>query len=83
MRKKPTSRTYRWAKACEGLRNALEQLQEVNQEYTDWREGMPDNLEGSPTHEKLVALEDIDLDELERIIEEAENADLPIGFGRD
>ena len=62
-------RPQRWAAAVA----ALVALQD---EYRDWFERLPENLEGSPTAEKLQAITEIDLDELLAI-------DPPRGYGRD
>ena len=72
---------------------AFERIKEVQEEYNDWRENMPEGLDQSPTAEKLDAIINIDLevedelevnlDELREKIDEAEQADFPLGFGRD
>jgi hypothetical protein len=58
----------RWAEAVETLR----QLQE---EYQTWLENLPEALQDSALAEKLQAVCDVDLEEL--------NIELPRGFGRD
>jgi hypothetical protein len=62
-------RPHRWAAAVA----ALVALQD---EYRAWLDRLPENLEGSPTAEKLQAITEIDLDELLTI-------DPPRGYGRD
>jgi hypothetical protein len=62
-------RPQRWAAAVA----ALVALQD---EYRAWLDRLPENLEGSPTAEKLQAITEIDLDELLAI-------DPPRGYGRD
>ena len=62
-------RPQRWAAAVA----ALVALQD---EYRAWLDRLPENLEGSPTAEKLQAITEIDLDELLTI-------DPPRGYGRD
>lgn len=45
---------------------------------------MPEGLQdGSPTGEKLNAVTEIDLEGALEALQEANNADLPVGFGRD
>jgi len=85
--------------------DALEELKEIQEEYQDWYDNMPYQLQDGPTGEKLSEVTNIDLDwepdvdmtapevpdlsfeldldDLESVIDEAENADLPRGFGKD
>ena len=107
-RKKPPSRSQRWADAVgeaqaalaeiasnvDALENAVEELKEVQQEYSDWKDNLPENLASSSLGEKLEEVTGIDLegiadavrnavDEAESALGEAESIDLPRGFGRD
>jgi hypothetical protein len=107
-RKRPPSRPQRWADAAgraldavneiaghlDDLETAVEELKEVQQEYQDWRDNLPENLANSPLGEKLNEVADLDLedlassvrdacDEAQGKIEEAEGMDLPRGFGKD
>lgn len=103
------SRPKRWAKACDELRtkveaaqeafNAIEdpmsELIELRDEYQDWKDNLPENLDQSPVSEKLgtllddncaeldQGLENFTLEELLELAETLEGADLPLGFGRD
>lgn len=92
------SRTKRWAEAVTAaqtasaeLRSALEELQSVHDEYTEWHENLPENLEFSALGEKLTEVaENIEaqeatsyLDDIDAVLDAAEGVDLPIGFGRD
>ena len=59
-RKKQPSRADRWndalgraRPALSDLKSALEDLEEVRQEYVDWRDNLPENLGQSPVGEKL------------------------------
>lgn len=99
MAKKGTSRAARWAEAeaCSkadtagaDLSAALEELIEIQSEYEEWKDNLPENLQTAPVGEKLEAVCNLDLqgalDSLEEVTEtitEANNADLPQGFGRD
>jgi uncharacterized protein YhaN len=80
--------------AADDLVQALNDLHEVQAEYEDWQGNLPENLAQSALGEKLDAVMDIDIEsvmneplenwgDLERAVDEAEGADLPIGFGRD
>ena len=106
MAKPNNSRTARWAAACQDARAAMEAVQDAAQaaadslealrdiqgEYQDWYDGLPDVSQGTAMAEKLEAVTGLDLDweadpadldSLEAILDEAEGADLPLGFGRD
>jgi DNA repair exonuclease SbcCD ATPase subunit len=93
---KPKSRAQRWQdavadaqEALGSLETALGELDELRQEYEAWRDNLPENLQGSALGEKLDAVADLDLDpasllsEVESALGDAEQADLPMGFGRD
>ena len=62
-------RPRRWAAAVAALI-------ELQDEYRIWRDNLPPNLEGSRLAEKLDAIVELDLEELEAI-------DPPRGYGRD
>jgi len=78
-----TSRPARWAKAVSVALAALEELREMQGEYQEWRDNLPENLEGSALAEKLDAVTELDLDSAVDALEEAESTDIPLGFGRD
>ena len=92
---RPKSRTARWYEAIADARAAAETLQnewanlsDVQQEYQEWLDNLPENLGQSALGEKLQAVTDLDLDEgvvqeaIDRL-DEAEGMDMPLGFGRD
>jgi hypothetical protein len=74
-------------------------LAEIQTEYQGWLDGMSENLQSSAAGEKLASVceldlefevpdepeiqVDFDLDTIEGQVDEAEGADLPVGFGRD
>lgn len=62
------SRPQRWS-------DALNELRQLQEEYRECLENLPENLEGSVLHEKLEAICELDIDELD--------IELPLGFGRD
>ena len=63
------SRVQRW-------RDAVSELQELQDEYQAWLDALPENMEDSATAEALRTICDLDLSELEAIVP-------PRGFGRD
>ena len=63
------SRVQRW-------RDAVLELQELQDEYHAWLDALPQNMEDSATAEALRTICDLDLSELESIVP-------PRGFGRD
>jgi hypothetical protein len=65
----PLSRPQRWA-------TAVATLVAVQEEYRGWFYNLPANLEGSQLAEKLEAICELDLEELQAI-------DPPRGYGRD
>jgi hypothetical protein len=77
------SRPARWAKACADASAAIEELVDLQSEYQEWLDGIPENFSESAVIEKLNAVIDLSFDDALTAIEEAENADLPQGFGRD
>jgi hypothetical protein len=81
--KKHPSRGDRWTEAAQAAFEALERLEEVRQEYEDWRDNLPENLQNSALGEKLNSVADLDIQSAIDVAEEAVNADLPLGFGRD
>lgn len=80
---KPKSRPVRWADACVKAREALQELYDLQQEYEDWRNNLPDNLQDGALADKLAAMEDFDIEGAMDTVCEAEEAELPQGFGRD
>lgn len=99
------SRPIRWAEACQLARGALadivnaqgtleeafENLRDLQSEYSDWKDNLPEMSQGQPIEEKLDAVVDLDLEpdiefdvtDIEFILDEVEGIDLPRGFGRD
>ena len=78
------SRPKRWAQAVDDAQDALSRLVGLQEEYREWLEGLPENLEMSATGAKLEAVCDLEgVEELGMILGELESVDLPRGFGRD
>lgn len=80
---KAPSRTQRWQDAASAAVSALEELKDIQQEYQSWYDNLPENLQSSAVGEKLEAVTNIDLESAYDAAQEAEGADLPLGFGRD
>lgn len=105
---KKLSRPQRWAAAVSAaqsalenvrtanadLTTALEDLRSIQEEYQEWRDNLPENLQNGTLGEKLEAVAELDVEgvsenvetacsEVEEVISEAESAELPQGFGRD
>ena len=62
------SRPQRWS-------DALDELRQLQEEYQEWLDSLPENLYDSAVHEKLEEVCILDLDDLD--------IELPLGFGRD
>jgi len=80
---KPKSRATRWSEAASYAVSALEDLVAIQQEFSDWKDNLPDNLQQSPLGEKLETICDLDIESALSTAQEAEGADIPLGFGRD
>ncbi len=80
---RPLNRTKRWAKAISDAQAGVADLIEIQEEYQEWRDNIPENLEESAVVEKLDAVVELDLEEINGLLEEAEYIELPLGFGRD
>jgi hypothetical protein len=108
MAKKSKSRSARWADAvgearqlydhihgtADDLASALMELKSVQDEYADWKDNLPENLQSSALGEKLEVVVDLDIEaaandpldnwgDVESLLDEAEGIELPQGFGRD
>lgn len=77
------SRVARWSEAAGNAVLALEELLSMQSEFEEWRDNLPENLQQSALGEKLDTVCDIDLQGALDAAQEAESADLPLGFGRD
>ena len=77
------SRPKRWAAAVAKALEGLEELAELQEEYQEWLDNLPENLEGSALADKLNEVCDMDIEGAKDTLEELDGADLPLGFGRD
>lgn len=80
---KKISRATRWGQAAADAVHALTELQEVQQEYQEWNDNLPENLRGSALGEKLDTVCELDIEGALDTVTDAESTDLPQGFGRD
>ncbi len=80
---KSKSRAMQWSEAANAAEQAVQVLVDLQQEYQEWKDNLPENLESSPVGEKLEAVCDLDLSGALDTIQEANALDLPQGFGRD
>lgn len=81
---KQISRPKRWQQAINLLLNGLSEIQSLKDEYSDWLDNLPENLQNSALYEKLEAIVNgQEIDDLESNISELEGLELPRGFGRD
>jgi hypothetical protein len=62
---------------------ALSELRDMQDEFEQWRDDLPDNFQGSATAEKLDAICNLDIEGALEIVQETDGLDLPRGFGRD
>lgn len=75
--------------AMSELETAFQDLKDIQSEYGDWRDSFPENMQSSATYEKLDAICELDLEPefdvspFTDILDEAEGAELPMGFGKD
>lgn len=78
----------------DALDTAIEELRGVQEEYEEWQGNLPENLASSALGEKLDAVCGLEieavanavrdaLDEAQGTLEDADQAELPQGFGRD
>ena len=80
---KTPTRADRWAEAVGVALTAIQNLLDIQYEYQDWYDKLPENLQSSPTGERLESVCDLDIDGAFGTLEEADGVDLPRGFGRD
>ena len=109
VKKVPKSRTGRWQhyasaalqalsdmeEALSHFNDAVDDLKTVQDEYSDWKDNLPDNMQSGTVADKLSEIVDnLDIEgtkdtlesainEARDVLESAEQADLPMGFGRD
>ena len=80
---KRLTRGQRWAQAASDALAALELMSEIQSEYQDWLDNLPENLASSALGSKLEDVCNLDIEGAKSTVEEAEGMDMPLGFGRD
>ena len=77
------SRVARWSSALSDAKDAIEELIGIRDEYQEWQSNLPENLADGTLADKLAEVCDFQFEDALEVLEEAENLDLPRGFGRD
>lgn len=77
------TRTQRWQSAAELASRGLHELLEVQEEYAQWQDNLPESLQESALADRLAVVLELDVQYALDIAEEAAVMDLPLGFGRD
>lgn len=80
---KRRSRPERWREAAGAVFSSLEELRAIQEEYQEWLDMLPENLQNSTLAKKLQTVCDLAIEDALNTASEAESADLPQGFGRD
>lgn len=80
---KGNSRPKRWADAAGKAEAALQELVDLQAEYQEWLDGLPENLQAGSLADKLNEVTGLDLESALNAVQEASGTDLPLGFGRD
>jgi type II secretory pathway pseudopilin PulG len=80
---KSLSKTVRWSEAASQAMEAIQTLMDMQEEYQEIMDNVPENLSGSNYYQKLEEVTNLDLQSAYDAIDEASNTDLPRGFGRD
>jgi DNA repair exonuclease SbcCD ATPase subunit len=77
------SRIARWERLVTEASVAIDELKEIQEEYQDWRDNLPENLESSTVADLLDAVCEIDFEGASAVLDESFYVELPRGFGRD
>jgi hypothetical protein len=77
------SRAAAWARLASEARDNVETLMEFQQEFEQIKDEQPENLQDSPFAQKCEEICGIDLESAHSALQEAEDAEVPLGFGRD
>jgi hypothetical protein len=80
---KNLTRPERWALALAMAKQGVDELLELQSEYQDWQDNLPESFDMEPVGERLEAVVGLDLEGAENILKKAGEIDLPLGFGRD
>lgn len=73
----------RWDEACGLARQGLETLQEMAEGFGSRFDDMNEGLQASPYGQKCEAMQNLDVADALETLELCEQAEIPLGFGRD
>lgn len=76
------TRQQKWQNACNAAGEALEELLNMQGDFTEWQEKLTDSG-AEATKTKLEAVSSLEIQEAVSMIETAKDLELPQGFGRD
>ena len=82
MPKNPT-RPERWAEALAMAKQGVTDLLELQSEYQEWQDNLPESFDMEPVGERLEAVVGLELGMVESILQKCGEISLPLGFGRD
>jgi hypothetical protein len=74
------SRPQRWADACGAASAGLQDLKDLQEEYQEWHDNLPDSLQQGNTGQLLEAITELDIDSAVDTVSEADGIELPRGF---
>ena len=77
------SRAAAWKRLAGAARTSIEELISMQQEFEEAKDSQPDSLQDGPFAQKCEEICGIDLESALSTLEEAESAEVPLGFGRD
>ena len=77
------SRAAAWSRVTSEATDAIERLMEYQSEFEEAKDGQPDSLRDGPFAQKCEEICGIDLQGALETLQEAESAEVPLGFGRD
>ena len=77
------SRAARWLRLAGDAVGSTEELIALQQEFAEAKDGQPDSLQNGPFAQKCDEICGIDLESALETLQEAESAEVPLGFGRD
>jgi hypothetical protein len=77
------SRAAAWSRLTSEATDAINQLIEYQSEFEEAEGAQPEGLQDGPFAQKCEAIREIDLASALETLQEAENAEIPLGFGRD
>lgn len=80
---KRESNPQRWSRLVSLAKGALEELEDMRSDYGDKFDAMNEGLKASAYGQRCERMQELDLQSAIETLEEAEGAEVPLGFGRD